>query len=145
MAFSHSEEDPFYVAGSTTLDYYRLAEIRDYLESRRIEEIDSVEAACSYIKIVAQFRKLIESVTAQNGKNFLRTIQDLLSVGANGLYDNKLRFLFELIQNVDDCEFETGKIPSLVIDFDDTSHTLTLKYNEDGFMPPNVFAITGIA
>ena len=135
----------FYVAGSTTLDYYRLAEIRDYLESRRIEEIDSVEAARSYIRIVAEFRKLIEFGTAQNGKNFLRTIQDLLSVGENGLYDNKLRFLFELIQNVDDCEFESGKIPSLVIDFDDTSHTLTLKYNEDGFMPANVFAITGIA
>ena len=36
----------------------------------------------------------------------MKTLGSLLAVGEDGVYTNKMRFLYELIQNVDDCDYE---------------------------------------
>ena len=80
------------------------------------------------------------------GTKFLDTLKSLLAVGEDGVYSNKQRFLYELIQNVDDCEYENNNDCRLDIQFDyrDTGK-IVLTYNEKGFKPKDVFAITGIA
>ena len=82
-----------------------------------------------------------------SGKNFLPMLRSLLSVGEDGVYSNKLRFLYELIQNVDDCDYKDISNCNLDIQFqyDSDPGQIILTYNENGFTPFNVFAITGIA
>lgn len=54
------------------------------------------------------------------------------------------RFLLELTQNIEDCDFG-GAAPKLTISFYLKENKIVLKYNEVGFTPFNVFAVTGIA
>ena len=69
----------------------------------------------------------------------------MLSTGEDGVYDNSLRYIFELIQNVDDCDYQDPLNASLQIKFSENSGRIILKYNETGFTPLNIFAVTGIA
>ncbi|MBQ8135261.1 MAG: ATP-binding protein [Clostridia bacterium] len=50
-----------------------------------------------------------------------------------------------MIQNVDDCDYEKPEFCCLDINFDFNQNQIVLTYNETGFTPANVFAITGIA
>lgn len=61
------------------------------------------------------------------------------------MYSNNLRFIFELIQNVDDCDFNDAADCELDMRFDFNNDEIILTYDEVGFTPFNVFAITGIA
>lgn len=135
----------FYIPGTQQLDHKKLNEFRAFLRSVPSSDVSTPEECREYIDLVAMFREPIEAYTAQNGTNFLKTVRSMLSVGADGLYENKLRFLFELVQNADDCKFEHEPNPALAIDLKSTDKTIVLRYNEDGFTPTNVFAITGIA
>ena len=51
------------------------------------------------------------------GQKFRDTLKSLLSVGEDGVYINKLRFIYELIQNVDDCEYKDVSDCNLDIQF----------------------------
>lgn len=51
------------------------------------------------------------------------------------------RFVYEFIQNVDDCTF-AEEAPRLSISADDKANTLTFKYNEVGFSTDDIEALT---
>lgn len=107
--------------------------------------ITSTTDAQHFLELLRKFREYIADGDKLHGKNYPNLLSSLLSVGEDGLYSNNLRFIFELIQNVDDCEYDNEDDHVLDIHFDFNHNKITLKYNEKGFTPFNVFAITGIA
>lgn len=123
----------------------QLFDIKDKLKAVRPQEIQSESEAKSFINLLRKFREAIAENDKLHGENYPDLLSSLLSVGENGLYSNNLRFIFELIQNVDDCDFADPQDCRLDIQFDFNNEQIILTYNEVGFTPFNVFAITGIA
>lgn len=113
------------------------------LKNLQLGDVDGLSEHCRLIELIAALRQIIEENNKLNGENFNVTLKSLLSVGEDGLYSDPLRFLFELIQNVDDCEYDDVSSAKLRVVFQENKIQLT--YNERGFAPFNVFAITGIA
>lgn len=123
----------------------QLDELEAILTNTSPKDISSSEEGRFFIEQLSKYRHSIAKTTKRNGGNFLTLLNALLSVGEDGLYSNSLRFIFELIQNVDDCEFPSPDDCCLDMHFDFNNDVITLTYNEVGFTPYNVFAITGIA
>ena len=123
----------------------QLDELEAILTNTSPKDISSSEEGRFFIEQLSKYRHSIAKTTRRNGGNFLTLLNALLSVGEDGLYSNSLRFIFELIQNVDDCEFPSPDDCCLDMHFDFNNDIITLTYNEVGFTPYNVFAITGIA
>ncbi len=116
------------------------------LSSVESQDLLTIDEHKLYLELLRKFRMASLEDAELLGKNFRKTIESLLAVGADGVYSNSLRFIYELIQNVDDCEFVDPCNCSLDVMFDFTNEGLIiLSYNEKGFTPENVFAITGIA
>ena len=109
------------------------------------EEIQSKEDAKKYVDVLRMFREAIAETDKLKGENYPVLLESILSVGEDGLYSNNLRFVFELIQNVDDCDYADPHDCALDMRFDFNSDKIILTYNETGFTPFNVFSITGIA
>ena len=129
-------------------DFYnirKLEQIRADLQSIRSEEIRSKEDAKEYIDVLRMFREAIAETDKLKGENYPQLLKSILSVGEDGLYSNNLRFVFELIQNVDDCDYADPHDCALDMRFDFNNNKIILTYNETGFTPFNVFSITGIA
>lgn len=123
----------------------KLEQLRDGLKSVTTEEVSSAEEGRSFIDLLRKFREAVAENAKLNGSNYPKLLNSLLSVGEDGLYSNSLRFIFELIQNVDDCEFRDPDDCRLDMHFRFNEGEIILSYNEVGFTPFNVFAITGIA
>lgn len=123
----------------------QLEALRDGLKQISVNEIRSVEDGKAFIELLRKFREAVAENDKLHGENYPQLLNSLLSVGEDGLYSNSLRFIFELIQNVDDCEFITPEDCRLDMYFDFNNDEIILTYNESGFTPFNVFAITGIA
>ena len=145
MGFQQITNEFYLDKGRTTLDKNKLPELRNVLRSVKRSDLRTIEEHRDYISLLRKFREAIVQTASLNGENFNTTLASLLSVGADGLYTNELRFLFELIQNVDDCDYVNPEDCELSIHFDFNFGTITLEYNEVGFSPENVFSITGIA
>lgn len=111
------------------------------------DDIKTIEEHIMFLKTLGKLRTYIAEDTKLNGKNFSDRIASLLAVGNDGLYSNDLRFIFELIQNVDDCEYSDVEDCHLDIKFeyDLAPGKIIFTYNERGFSPFNVFSVTGIA
>lgn len=123
----------------------QLEMLRDGLKQVSEEEINSVDDGKLFIELLRKFREAVAENDRLHGENYPQLLNSLLSVGEDGLYSNSLRFIFELIQNVDDCEFVNPDDCKLDMRFDFNRGEIILTYNEVGFSPFNVFAITGIA
>lgn len=123
----------------------QLEHLRDGLKSVASEEILSSKDGKAFIELLRKLREAIAENDKLHGENYPNLLNSLLSVGEDGLYSNSLRFIFELIQNVDDCDYISLDDCSLDMHFDFNQNEITLTYNEVGFTPFNVFAITGIA
>lgn len=119
--------------------------LRNKLKDISEHEVASAEQAKHFLSLLRKFREYIADADKLHGDNYPDLLSSLLSVGEDGLYSNNLRFIFELIQNVDDCEYDNEEDHVLDIHFDFNHNKITLRYNEKGFTPFNVFAITGIA
>lgn len=126
-------------------DIYRAEQLRNALKEVSIDEIKTAEDGKEYIKLVKKLRDFLAKTDELKGANFPQLIKNILSVGEDGLYSNNLRFIFELIQNVDDCEYSDPTSCKLDMRFDFEKDEIILTYNEKGFIPLDVFAITGIA
>lgn len=133
-------QDNFHDFGSN-----QLRAVEEGIKSVQPVEIQSAEDGKAYIELIHKLRDELAESAKLNGKNFSKMLESLLSVGEDGLYSNKLRFVFELIQNVDDCDFQNPEDCKLEMRFDYNNGEIVLEYNEKGFSPFNVFAITGIA
>ena len=123
----------------------QLEQLRDGLKCVTVEEITSSADGNAYIDLLRKFREAVAENDKLHGENYPVLLNSLLSVGEDGLYSNSLRFIFELIQNVDDCDYRSPDDCKLEMRFDFNSGEIILTYNEVGFTPFNVFAITGIA
>ena len=123
----------------------QLEQLRAGLKNVAADEIASSEDGKAYIDLLKKFREAVAEHDKLHGDNYPVLLNSLLSVGEDGLYSNSLRFIFELIQNVDDCDYLSPDDCKLDMRFDFNSGEITLTYNEVGFTPFNVFAITGIA
>lgn len=117
------------------------------LKSYKPEDIKTLEEHKMFVEALYKLRSYNAEDMKLNGKKFLDTIASLLAVGNDGLYSSDLRFIYELIQNVDDCEYANDEDCHLDIKFEyePAPGRIILTYNETGFKPFNVFAITGIA
>lgn len=122
-------------------------ELYNVLKNLRPEDLTTVEDHKTYIELLQKLREAGVADLQLQGRKFLYTLKSLLSVGEDGVYSNKNRFLYELIQNVDDCDYKDVKDCRLDIQFQYSVDPgkIILTYNETGFTPLNVFAITGIA
>ena len=127
------------------LNQLQVKTLRDQLKEVPSEEIASPDQARCFLSLLRTFREYVADSAKLNGENYPALLRSLLSVGEDGVYSDKLRFIFELIQNVDDCKFENAADCTLDIHFDFNNNRIRLRYNETGFTPFNVFAITGIA
>ncbi len=123
----------------------QLSLLREGLKQVNTGEINSANDGKQFIELLRKFREALAENDKLKGENYPQLLNSLLSVGEDGLYSNSLRFIFELIQNVDDCEFEKADDCKLDMRFDFNKDEIVLTYNEKGFSPFNVFAITGIA
>ena len=112
-------------------------------------DCDPYAAHRMYLELLQKVRRSGAASAINYGKNFLKTIHDLLSVGQNGLYSNELRFIYEIIQNADDCSYSKPDDCQLSFYFDysgsDDYGKIIVTSNELGFEPRNVFGLTGIA
>lgn len=131
--------------GALTTD--QIKQLREVLRKVEPTELSSVEDHKLYIEMLAKFRSSVLDVANLLGDRFLKTLESLLSVGEDGVYSNSFRFIYELIQNVDDCDYEDVSDCHLDIQFlyHENPGRIILTYNEKGFTPKNVFDITGIA
>lgn len=136
-----------YSACSGSLTDDQKDELYQVLKSYPAEELTTMEDHRLYIEVLAKLRSSLLRSFQLMGRNFLQMLESLLSVGEDGVYSNNQRFIYELIQNVDDCEYEDSTDCHLDIHFRYSRNpgTITFTYNEKGFTPENVFAITGIA
>jgi hypothetical protein len=119
----------------------------ELLKDAKPEEVRTLEEHKRYIEILQKLRMASMKDMERMGAKFLETLKSLLAVGEDGVYSNSQRFIYELIQNVDDCDYE--KVEDCKLDIQFKYHTIpgeiVLTYNERGFKPENAFAITGIA
>lgn len=123
----------------------KLEQLRDGLKEVVSAEIITADSGKEYIELLKKFREAVAENDKLHGDNYPQLLNSLLSVGEDGLYSNSLRFIFELIQNVDDCDYKDSTDCKLDMRFDFEDDEIILTYNEIGFTPFNVFAITGIA
>lgn len=122
-----------------------LINLQDGLKNTAVSELQTREDHEDYLQLLNSFRSSIAANDRLHGKNFIKQLTSMLSTGEDGVYDNSLRYIFELIQNVDDCDYQDPLNASLQIKFSENSGRIILKYNETGFTPLNIFAFTGIA
>lgn len=122
-----------------------LKQLREGLKGIAPVEVSSSDDGRAYIELLRKFREAVAENDKLHGDNYPDLLNSILSVGEDGLYSNSLRFIFELIQNVDDCDYESPDDCRLDMYFDFNNNKIVLTYNEVGFTPFNVFAITGIA
>lgn len=127
------------------LNLSTLEKIRDDLQNVKKEEICCREDAKKYVESLRMFRESSARSDNLKGARYAETVRSLLSVGEDGVYSDNLRFVFELIQNVDDCDYDDPTDCNLDIQFDFNNDKIVLTYNETGFTPFNVFSITGTA
>lgn len=129
----------------SNFDFAQLEELRNGLKSVRADEINSSKDGREFVELLHKFRSALAKMDELKGENYSKLLVGILSVGEDGVYSGPLHFLFELIQNVDDCDYPSQEDCRLDVRFDINSNQIVLKYNEAGFSPFNVFAITGIA
>lgn len=127
-----------------SFDHYYMEDLRELLTSINDDELKTLKDHEDYIKVLRTYRKAIDT-DGFHGKNYKSTKTSHFSQGEDGLYTDELRFLYELIQNADDCSYSDPSNCSLKIGFNTAKGNIVLYYNETGFSPKNVFAITGTA
>lgn len=125
----------------------QIKKMYNLLNSVESDDLITIEDHKKYLELLRKFRQVNLETMRFMGKRFVETLESLLSVGEDGVYSNNYRFIYELIQNVDDCDYKDVKDCHLDMQFQYQNNPgrIVLTYNELGFTPQNVFAITGIA
>ena len=130
---------------SRSMNNHQKTALREALRTFSVGDLTSVDEHKMYVELLKLFRTSLAEDDKLKGDNYPALLESLLSVGEDGVYSTPLRFLFELIQNVDDCDYADHSRVELDIQTDYNNGKIVLTYNETGFTPFNVFAITGIA
>lgn len=110
----------------------RLRKVSEQLDKRVEKDSGNPE---DYIRELGELRKIIQELIGKNGYN--KYIELINESGTN-----KERFIQELVQNADDCDFCEGQTPKFKLTKNDK--TIITEYNETGFTRSNIRAITAI-
>lgn len=134
-----SEKTPLQAFGSLAEQYDERNIFSATLKLRQASDAlnavgDDVTSS-EYMEILRGVRKSQESAF---GKNLY---QKYITIINNSSSDKK-RFLSELLQNADDCDYAEGVVPSFYLE--QRGNILQVQYNELGFSKDNVRAITAI-
>ena len=105
----------------------QLEQLRDGLKGVELGEITSSADGKAYIDLLRKFREAVAENDKLHGENYPVLLNSLLSVGEDGLYSNSLRFIFELIQNVDDCDYRSPDDCRLDMHFDFNKNEIVLR------------------
>lgn len=121
--------------------------LKEALDS--VKTVENKKQAEKFLSLLALLREAETKSIDGLGKDAMATIIGAFAGGDEGVYagDTDLmnaRFIFELVQNVDDCKYENINDCKLKIEFHTKEDKLVLAYNELGFQPENVMAITGL-
>ena len=126
------------------------------IEQNRLKtELDSIKSinnksdAEVFLRLLSLVRESEAMAIDGLGPDALSTIVGAFAGGDEGVYaadtdQMNARFIFELVQNVDDCKYKDATNSKLDIKFNLNNDTIILRYNEVGFQPENVIAITGL-
>lgn len=114
-----------------------------------VKDINNKYEAKKFLQLLALLRESEVKSIDGLGDSAMATITGAFAGGDEGVYaaDTDLmnaRFIFELVQNVDDCRYKDVNNCTLGIHFDIATDVIRLEYNELGFQPQNVLAITGL-
>ena len=63
---------------------------------------------------------------------------------AKNINNDPLRYIYELIQNADDCEYEKGAKKSITIEISEDCGSMMVSYPEKGMTYSDIIAITTI-
>lgn len=110
-------------------------------KEKRENEIINYEIANSFDEAKRQISEIEEYRSLE--RELSKKLYDGLIPLLENLYDDPERFIYEIMQNADDCRYEKNLEPSVEFVLD--NNQMTVKYNEKGFTPQNIMAITGIA
>lgn len=121
--------------------------IKDTLDS--IKTVENKDEAKLFLELLRLLRMASVESIDQLGRKAMDTLVNAFIGGSGGIYANNpdgmnTRFIFELVQNVDDCKYKRIDDCKLTFQFDLKHDILKLEYNELGFKPKNVIAITGL-
>ena len=89
-----------------------------------------------FIQIISWFRK--QSYADKIGHASKNNEAEI----GNDYKDSPWKFVYEFIQNVDDCKYLETDIPNLVIAIDESKGTVSFTYNEVGFSREDIDALT---
>lgn len=126
-------------------------EIREYYDNLGIQlkrhlHINSISEAKDYLLKLKELKEYeSRNIGSVSGGEVKKYLYSQLTVGSDSQYSEKLHFIYELIQNVDDCDYEDASDCNLTINYNKKENIITLEYNEKGFTTENVFAISSIA
>lgn len=127
------------------IDKNKDEEFKGMLSSVDHNDLKTLDDHREYIEALHDFRVMAKKALTLSGSDLDDFLKSVLSVGENGIYNDKEHFIFELIQNADDCDYSSVINRELNIQFNITEGRIVFRYNEDGFSPRDVFSVTGIA
>jgi len=128
----------------------------DRIDKKALEAMLSDEAAVGFISEQKVDISLINGIWKENSIEFIEKLHDYRSnciadpnlakqlMGfASKINNDSLRFIYEIIQNADDCDYEETTIPSIEINFS-KSNEVKIQYNELGMSYSDIISITTI-
>ena len=86
---------------SRSMNNHQKTDLREALRAFSVGDLTSVDEHKMYVELLKLFRTSLAEDDKLKGDNYPALLESLLSVGEDGVYSTPLRFLFELIQNVD--------------------------------------------
>ena len=93
-----------------------------------------------YIQILSWFR--MQSYSEALGNASVNSEEEIEKEIERDYKDSPWNFVYEFIQNVDDCTYPVGTSPVLGIEINETDCSVTFNYNETGFTPADIEALT---
>ena len=134
----------FYTSGGQTSE-----DDRDFLDEFFPNfPVNSRKEAGEFLEALQLYRAELMRGMKHYGHDWKSTTIDFLKTNSSSsIYDGKNRYIYELIQNADDCKGneKTEKISFTFLSNEDSKDQLVIEYNGNKFRSTDVFAITGIA
>lgn len=87
-----------------------------------------------FIRVLSRYRK--------NGGVDTNQTQQLMNFAKN-INNDSLRYIYEIIQNADDCNYHKDDIPSIIIDLSEEDKMI-IEYNETGMIYSDIIALTTV-
>lgn len=113
-------------------------EILKFIDDQEKDETDInnqwKNKAENFIKVLSRYRK--------NGGVDPNQTQQLMNFAKN-INNDSLRYIYEIIQNADDCNYDKNSTPSITLDLSEEDKMI-ISYNETGMIYSDIIALTTV-